>query len=196
MNLPLLPRRGGMDAALRPQPTRTGRDVWPTPACLIDALVAHVLPGLPAEGPIWEPAAGDGRLANALRRAGRMVVETDIADLDFLTEPPPCGHLAAVCTNPPFNQLDGFIDRGLALLDGGVAESLVQLLRWDHLTAKGRATALNRAAAIDLCSWRPRWIPDSTTGPRWSFAWRHGGGITTGRRRCMCGQMVGLRGAV
>jgi hypothetical protein len=40
------PRR--QDAALRPQPSRDGADYWPTPASLIGALIAHVLPTLPA----------------------------------------------------------------------------------------------------------------------------------------------------
>ena len=62
------PRR--QDAALRPQPSRDGADYWPTPASLIGALIPHVLPTLPA-GPVWECAAGDGRLAAAMRDARR-----------------------------------------------------------------------------------------------------------------------------
>ena len=61
-----------LDAALRPQPKRSGPDDWSTPCCLTDALVRYVLPGLPP-GPIWEPAVGDGALVQALERGGRVV---------------------------------------------------------------------------------------------------------------------------
>ena len=160
------------DAALRPQPRREGPDLWGTPATLIDALVGDVLPQLSATGRIWEPACGDGRLAERLRTAGRSVVATDYPALDFLQDPPPPGEVfAAIATNPPFNALDQFIRRGLRLLDGGVTRSLTLLLRLDHLPAQRRVGPISRAAEIRLCAWRPRWIEGSTTGPRWSFAW-------------------------
>ena len=48
---------------LRAQPERNGSDFrWPTPRCLTRALIEHVLPYLP-RAPIWECAAGDGRVA-------------------------------------------------------------------------------------------------------------------------------------
>jgi hypothetical protein len=53
--------------ALRPQPGRDGPDFWPTPPCLTRAFVRHVLPALPPS-PIWECAAGDGRLAKPMRQ--------------------------------------------------------------------------------------------------------------------------------
>src|SRR3954452_16664545 len=59
-------------ASLRPQPARSGADWWPTPQCLTAALLRCVLPRL--AGPIWEPAAGDGRLAAAMHQAGRIVL--------------------------------------------------------------------------------------------------------------------------
>ncbi len=157
------------DAALRPQPARVGRDFWPTPFCLIGALIDDILPRLPA-GCIWEPAAGDGRLAEALRCVGRTVVASDIETYDFLTEAPP-GDLASIVTNPPFNKLDSFISRAIAHLDAGMAQSVVLLLRADHLTAQRRRGALERAAEVRMCPWRPRWIPNTTTSPRWSFCW-------------------------
>jgi hypothetical protein len=64
-------------ASLRPQPRRNGADFWPTPSCLIGALTGRVVPILP-QAPIWECAAGDGRLSLALRAAGYRVVASDI----------------------------------------------------------------------------------------------------------------------
>ena len=64
-------------ASLRPQPKPDPCALWPTPPCLTWALITHVLPRLP-QGPIWECAAGDGRLADAMRGAGRVVHASDI----------------------------------------------------------------------------------------------------------------------
>ena len=50
-------------------------------------------------------------------------------------------------------------------------------MRIDHLTAEGRAAALNRATEIWTCCWR--WIKGSSGNGRWAFAWvvwRHPGG--------------------
>jgi hypothetical protein len=158
-----------IDAALRPQPARLGRDFWPTPHCLIAALINDIVPRLPA-GRIWEPAAGDGRLAEALRCVGRTVLASDVDTCDFLTEAP-TDTFAAIISNPPFNKLNAFISRVLTHLDAGLTQSAVLLLRSDHLTAQRRRGALERAAEIRMCPWRPRWIPGTTTSPRWSFCW-------------------------
>ena len=137
-------------ASLRPQPARSGTDYWATPQCLTRALADEVLPSLPP-APVWECAAGDGRLANAMRAAGRVVVASDIEprgpDIerrDFLHDPPLCGQIAL--TNPPFSALDSFIARGLQWLDTGKLAGLVLLVRWDALTAACRAGAFHRAA--------------------------------------------------
>jgi hypothetical protein len=162
------------DAALRPQPKRSGADVWPTPASLIQALISHMLPTLP-QGIVWEPAAGDGRLADAMRSAGRHVVASDLHGdrmTDFLCDDPPApGSFAAIVTNPPFNALDKFVARGLHLMDTGKTRALVLLVRNDALMTGGRVDVLNRAAVTLGCNWRARWIPDSTGQPRWAFTW-------------------------
>jgi hypothetical protein len=161
------------DAALRPQPRRRGADSWGTPISLINALVVHVLPSLPC-GIIWECAAGDGRLADAMRNVGRQVVASDFHGngIDFLHDDPPSpGQFGAIVTNPPFNSLDAFIARGLHLIDIGKTLALVLLLRNDALMTSGRVDVLNRAALTLGCNWRARWIPDSTGQPRWGFTW-------------------------
>jgi len=170
--------------AYRPQPGRGGVDLWRTPRCLLRALTRFVVPFDAfdaARSPVWEPAAGEGANADAFAGAGWRVEATDlvprradVACLDSVHETPPAATRNAVLvTNPPFRDplLDQFIARGLALLDLDWLSSLVLLLRIDHLAAAGRAAALDRAAAIWICSWRPRWIPGSTGNGRWSFAW-------------------------
>jgi hypothetical protein len=163
-------------ASLRPQPRRDGHDFWPTPPCLTRALTHNVLPCLQPTL-VWECAAGDGRLAQAMRAAGYTVIASDIAPRgegiegrDFLRDQPPQAAPVAV-TNPPFNRLNQFITRGLQLLDHGQITGLVLLVRWDALTAGGRADALNRAAGVLTCCWRPVWVVPSSGGGRWSNAW-------------------------
>lgn len=162
-------------AMLRPQPDRTGPDFWATTADLITVCVNHVLRLLPG-GPIWECASGNNRFANAIQKAGRKVYTSDLypqddrPPRDFLNCQPPAPHVIAV-TNPPYNQLNEFIARGLALFDTGKTDGLVLLLRHDHLTAAERVEALNRATFEVHCNWRPVWIEGSKGNPRHSFCW-------------------------
>jgi hypothetical protein len=162
-------------AARRPTPNRDGPDFWPTPASLITALIDHVLPLLPP-ATIWECAAGDGRVADAMARAKREVIASDLnpqddsTPRDFLRDPPPrLGML--VITNPPYNASDAFMQRGLSLLDAGEITGLALLLRHDHLQAGTRVGAFNRAAHEVHCNWRPIWIDGTEGQPRWSFHW-------------------------
>jgi hypothetical protein len=168
-------------SAYRPQPARDGPDFWPTiDSGLILALVHHVLPALSASV-IWEAAAGDGRLVDPLRKAGRTVVATDrypnrsdIAELDFLHSlPPPATREAIMLTNPPNSLLTEFIVRGLTLIDTGHLNGLVLLCRTGHDTTKGRAAAFNRGAAEWRCCWRPYWKPrqPGDKQPRWTYQW-------------------------
>jgi hypothetical protein len=143
---------------------------------LTEALIKHVLADL-QNSAIWECAAGDGRLAAALRAVGYTVFASDIAPRgenvehrDFLGNNPPRPGLIAA-TNPPFNQINQFIARGLQLLDSGLIVGLVLLVRSDALTAATRADAFNRAAGALICCWRPLWIEGSPGNGRWANAW-------------------------
>jgi hypothetical protein len=162
-------------AVLRPQPSREGeRDDWSTPADLRAVLIRHVLPHAPI-APIWEPAAGSGELACALRDAGYAVTATDGFDpavpVDFLHAVPRASIPPILCTNPPFNDLDLWILHALALLDDGKLAAVILLLRNDHFGAACRAAQLNRASRRVTCCWRTRWIAGSKTGPRFWFEW-------------------------
>jgi hypothetical protein len=167
--------------ARRPQPRREDVDFWPTPPDLTAALIREVLPLLPAS-PIWEPAAGDGALVDALTVAGRTVIASDIQRqrpgflcVDFLKDQPPAGTRGAVAiTNPPFGGSglgDPFLARTLALIDSGWLAGAVLLQRADAGGTDGRAEIFNRAAAEITCCWRPRWIPGTTGNGRWWFSW-------------------------
>jgi hypothetical protein len=105
-----MPRDFATDAALRPQLKRDGPDDWPTPACLLAALVHDVLPTLPP-GPVWEPAPGIGALADAITATGRSVVTTSD---NFYSRAVP-QRVRILVTNPPLHQHSALIQRGLYL---------------------------------------------------------------------------------
>jgi hypothetical protein len=175
---------GGDDpTARRPTPKRTDKDFWPTPPELQIALTRHVLPLLP-DGPVWECAAGDGDLADALVDAGREVILSDIDPQrsgmlrrDFLTEdPPPETRDSILITNPPFitKVFDAFCDRALGLLDAGHVKAVVLLFRGDKAASQGRAEILNRAAYEIVVTARTSWVlgtGGSKKSPRWWFVW-------------------------
>ena len=102
---------------------RIERDHYPTPSWVVGALAEHVdLAGLR----VWECAAGDGRMAEALKIAGASVFASDIetcgyrldAVLDFVAgQIPKTGRFDTIVTNPPFGNrgklAEQFIRTGL-----------------------------------------------------------------------------------
>lgn len=97
-------------------------DFYPTPPEGTEALLS-------AEnfnGPIWEPACGDGAISKVLEAAGYDVTSTDLVDrgygdsrVDFLMEHKP--RAPNIVTNPPFKMAAPFIRHALALTSGKVA---------------------------------------------------------------------------
>jgi hypothetical protein len=85
---------------------RRERDDYPTP----DWVTGLVIPHLKVMGAntIWEPAAGEGSMADALAGAGFRVVSTDLNNgVDFLddkTWPKTAQRADAVVTNPPYGK--------------------------------------------------------------------------------------------
>jgi predicted RNA methylase len=104
---------------------RVDKDYYPTPGWVVEALAEYVVL---ESRTIWECACGDGRLAEALRRAGAHAVYcTDVEDrgyarldalLDFTTARPKISFLdPRIITNPPFGKrgktAEAFIEAGL-----------------------------------------------------------------------------------
>lgn len=77
--------------------------------------VAPLLPYLPPQARIWEPAAGEGWLARWLREAGHTVIESDIdRGLDFFSyEPEEAWDI--IVTNVPFSLKYQFLRRAYSL---------------------------------------------------------------------------------
>lgn len=78
------------------------------------------------DGPIWEPACGEGDMSRVIEAAGHDVISTDLIDRGYGEAP--CDFLMEwqsrapnIITNPPFREAKMFVDRALQLTTGKVA---------------------------------------------------------------------------
>lgn len=111
------------------------------------------------DGPIWEPACGDGAMSAVLEAAGHQVISTDLIDRgygeggrDFLMEWAP--RAPHIVTNPPFRWAREFGDRALLLTrhPGGKVALFLRLAfleglerqRWFATTPLARVWVMSR----------------------------------------------------
>ena len=98
-----------------------GRDTFQTPNYATDLIIPYIPKSVKR---IWEPAAGEGRLAGRLEQSGYRVWRSDIRKLNekttiynFISEEvlefPIDGYNLAIITNPPFSIKEEFIERCL-----------------------------------------------------------------------------------
>jgi hypothetical protein len=115
---------------------RQANDSYQTPSWVTDALSPH-LQRLALH--IWEPACGDGAMADALTALGYRVHASDIiTGDDFLkAKSLPSDAIQGIVTNPPYSIGQAFIEHALQLTKpvGGV---VAMLLRCDYDHAKTR----------------------------------------------------------
>lgn len=115
-------------------------ELYSTPRWVTQALIPHLPFSLEPQG-IWEPAAGNGQMAEVLLHAGYNVTISDIRDgLDFFTctEPPAGNPINGIVTNPPFDRGQEFVEHALRLMEP-VQGFVVMLLRIDWDSAKTRS---------------------------------------------------------
>ncbi|MBI1206748.1 MAG: hypothetical protein GC191_05595 [Azospirillum sp.] len=151
---------------------RRDNDAYYTPDWCTEALIAKVT----FRGPLWEPAAGKGRMAAVLRRAGYDVVESDLDrqndPLDFLQTTTMLGATLSIVTNPPYHIAEKFVRHALdlALPGGGM---VAMLLRHEFDCAKKRRYLFERYQFFQklTLTTRPRWIENTDNSPRHNFAW-------------------------
>ena len=103
------------------RPPRPDDDNYPTPDWATEALVSNIGPYLvPSGAAIWEPACGQGYMADTLKRLGYSVTPTTLVDykygqtgVNFLSE----SKLRApiVITNPPYKLAEPFVAHALGL---------------------------------------------------------------------------------
>jgi hypothetical protein len=122
-----------------PPKRRSSPDDFQTPPEALTPL----LPYLPKGWTIWEPAAGKGYLASALRGAGYRVIASDIlTGQDFLRWQP-AEPWDAIVTNPPYSLRREFIARCYAL---GRPWAMLMTLT----TLEGRRQELFRRHGVEL----------------------------------------------
>lgn len=90
-----------------------GPDFFPTPAWATHALMSNER----FEGSIWEPACGDGSMADVIKSYGNNVYASDLFDrgygeseVNFLSADRVSDN---IITNPPYNAAEGFVSAGL-----------------------------------------------------------------------------------
>jgi hypothetical protein len=152
---------------------RKERDLYETPEWVTRALFPH-LPRLPDI--IWEPAAGSGKMINALLDASSKVIVVKGSDIatgtDFLKSQDRDG-AEAIITNPPYELATEFIGHALGLMEpiGGI---VAMLLRTDFDHAKTRAYLFGNCPPFTkklVLTKRIKWFEDSKGQPSFNHAW-------------------------
>jgi hypothetical protein len=154
-----------------------GRDLYETPECALEALLA--VESLPRV--VWEPAAGRGAIVRVLQGHGHIVIASDIFDYgfpldfgaDFLEITSPPADVVAIVTNPPYQQAEAFVAHALEL-----CPRVIMLLRLAFYESERRTDILEERGLARVHVFRKR-LPmmhrDGWTGPRSSsaipFAW-------------------------
>jgi len=164
---------GAPAPALRRKADLDGPDFYPTPAWATHALCEVET----FTGPIWEPACGDGAMAEVLRARGHIVEASDLYDrgygetgVDFLIAD---RRVANVATNPPYNSAEGFIAAALRQADRKVA----MLLRLAFLEGASRGAGLfrmNPPSRVHVFSERVTFAPAGATllnGGTTAYGW-------------------------
>ena len=126
-------------------------DYYPTPHSIVERLID----GLPWQGTVWEPCAGDGRMADALQRRGWQVISSDITTGDdFFDFDIAVSH--TLITNPPFRVIRQFVDHAFKI---GVER--MALVCNERLWACGKGLAQwdrHRPSRFSNLSWREDYL--------------------------------------
>lgn len=150
---------------------RKPNDLYTTPPWVTRALLPHIPHGVQR---IWEPAAGVGRMVDALNdpERDRYCYATDlqggdnVAQLDFLGEAVPTFEFDSIITNPPFSLAHQFIVRALQRTRPS-AGFVAMLLRTDFDHAKSRVGIFRDCRAFHkklVLTKRIVWFVDPLTG--------------------------------
>ncbi|MEQ1713837.1 MAG: hypothetical protein ABL908_20915, partial [Hyphomicrobium sp.] len=179
-------RRLPFNADGRVHPMRARFEYYPTPPQGTRALLSVE----DFDGPIWEPACGEGQISEVLTKAGYEVVSTDLiprgygqGDIDFLRETASRGK--HIVTNPPYGRGlgDAFVLKALELTakTGGKVAMLLNLASLCHPTRHAFWTEHPPAVLYgldELVCWpegRPELARSTTASHRYVWAvWRPG----------------------
>ncbi len=153
---------------------RKERDCYETPGWVTHALIPHIMGRI--EGPIWEPAAGSGKMSTVLSLIAKVYATDITSGTDFLKISPAAVRLTdatAIITNPPYVNAEAFIIFALTLMKP-VNGFVAMLLRTDYDHAKTRRNLFSKHPAFAkkiVLTKRIRWFEDSKGSPSFNHAW-------------------------
>ena len=134
-----------------PKNERSQMDFYPTPPEVTRALLERLKYDLKG-ATIWEPACGDGRMANEMTKCGYKVIATDIiTGTDFLDEKinVPCDW---IITNPPFSMAEKFIRRAKNI---GVPFAFLLKSQYWHAARRIKLFREIQPSEVLPLTWRP-----------------------------------------
>lgn len=127
---------------------------------------------------IWEPAVGDGRLADTLVAAGHDVIGSDIREdvpdvysggVDFLSIKELPADVTMIVTNPPFNRLAAkFIAHARTF---GVPVAMIGKAQFWHAGGRAAQFEADRPELALALAWRIPFAPDRGDNPTMDFSW-------------------------
>lgn len=170
-------------AAQRSEP-HDSLDFFPTPPWATRAFVRHVaypVLDIRADDAVWEPACGEGHMAEPLREAYPFTLATDVHDYgyghaqDFLAG----GYFRTdwIFTNPPFNAAVAFARQALAVSDRGCG--LLVRTQWLHTIERYELFRDHPPFVIAyyverVPMHRGRWEPEGSTATDYCWVcWKH-----------------------
>jgi hypothetical protein len=151
---------------------RQPQDLYPTPLESFQPL----LPFIPDDGPVWEPAAGDFRLVKAMREYELDAAGTDLVPKgqDFLEDRT---QRFCIVTNPPYSLAFEFCRHAVEH-----SEHTFLLLRLNFLASAKRKAwfCQHEPAALFVLSKRPSFVDGKTDAT--DYAWFYWGSKWKGLR--------------
>jgi hypothetical protein len=146
---------------------RIDRDLYETPEWVTRVLVPH----LPPDKIVWEPACGSGKMVRALMANKFFCVQSDITfGDDFLEQAQPLSNV--IVTNPPYKLAREFIEHALKLV--GPSGFVAMLLRTDFDHAATRQHLFSGCSAFAhkiVLTKRVVWFEREGAAPSFNHAW-------------------------
>ena len=157
---------------------RDADDWYVEPRWCVDALLDREEVG----GLVYDPACGGGNILDALRARGVTRVGTDLRDrgcglpgIDFVRAPLPVPQVDCIVSNPPFDLLEGFVERALQVADDKVC-ILARLAVLESQARYRRLWNVNPPTRVWVLSKRPSMPPGNrpdikATGGKVAYCW-------------------------
>lgn len=145
---------------------RVAFDKYETPEWATAALLPHI----PKDVIIWEPACGSGKMSRVLNADYTSDIQTGTDFLDQ-THSSALG-IDAIITNPPYKKATEFIERALDFMDDIGFVAMLLRTDFDHAKSRRHLFADHKAYKQKLVlTKRIQWFEDSKSSPSFNHAW-------------------------